>query len=234
MSDVELGKRLKSARNKSNLSQQDMAKKLNITDKTLRNYEKGNNITVDIVRKIAEISKEDFYFLLDEKKHHVYDLESNSNSIIAESECKYNVSMDDMIVVNVYPDVYASAGLGNTLVESNPQKTYMDKTLLQEVFNVRNFDNLDMIKVIGDSMAPIINDGEVLFIERGTHAKNGDTIVAILNDELYVKRLYKDPFGEWIRLESENKEFPHIELNTPQKMSMLNIIGIARSKVKVY
>jgi hypothetical protein len=159
----------------------------------------------------------------------------NECSVVSEPQHTYNdIALQDMIPVNVYPDVYASAGFGNMLEESTHKKTLMDKTLLQEVFNIQNFKSLDMIKVIGDSMAPIINDGEVLFIERGAHAKNGDTVIATLNDELYVKRFRKDPFGEWVRLESENKDFPHIELNTPQKIAMLNIIGIARSKVKVY
>ncbi len=200
-------------------SMQELAKLLCYAETTANNwYNNGFNekVRLKINAKIQEYS-------------------NNTINIVAEPTPKYGeISLDDMVVVNVYPDVYASAGLGNALSESTSHQTLMDKNLLRDVFNVRNFNNLDMIKVIGDSMSPIINDGEVLFIERGAHAKNGDTVIVTLNDELYVKRFFKDPFGEWVRLESENKDFPHIELNSPQKIAMLNIIGIARSKVKVY
>lgn len=64
MSFIELGNRLKSVRMGLNLSQMDFAKKLEITDKTLRNYENGKNITVDFVKKVSDLTNTDFYYLL--------------------------------------------------------------------------------------------------------------------------------------------------------------------------
>jgi len=219
-------------------TQRDLSELANLPFSRVQDIERGK--VKELKAKEIELLQEKFlinsWWLLTGKGEMLLKSDNNSQSgMVCEPSSSYGkLSTKDMVVVNVYPDVYASAGLGNALTDSTSHQTLMDRTLLRDVFNVRNFSNLDMIKVIGDSMAPIINDGEVLFIERGAHAKNGDTVIATLNDELYVKRFRKDPFGEWVRLESENKDFPHIELNTPQKIAMLNIIGIARSKVKVY
>ena len=81
MSFTELGNRLKSAREGLGMSQLNFAEKLNITDKTLRNYEKGNNITVDIVKKISEITNIDFDFLL------------NGNNITVLNDNNYNIDL---------------------------------------------------------------------------------------------------------------------------------------------
>ena len=115
-----------------------------------------------------------------------------------------------------------------------PTKMNFDKEFLREIFNITNFNNLDIIRVIGDSMLPHIKDGEFIFIQKDTQVKNGDTVIANIDGELYVKRYYKIPFEKWIRLESDNKEFPNIEIDTDDKFNSLSIVGIVKSKIKLY
>lgn len=138
------------------------------------------------------------------------------------------------ITVNLYKDVFASAGYGTTNSELVPIKMNFDKEFLREIFNITDFKNLDMIRVIGDSMLPYIKDGEFIFVQKGATPKNGDTVIANIDDELYVKRYYKIPFEKWIRLESDNKEFPNIDIDTDEKINSLSIVGIVKSKIKLY
>ncbi len=63
------------------------------------------------------------------------------------------------ITVNLYKDIYASAGYGTINSELVPTKMNFDKEFLREIFNITDFKNLDIIRVIGDSMLPYIKDG---------------------------------------------------------------------------
>ena len=141
---------------------------------------------------------------------------------------------NDLISVNLYKDVYASAGYGTTNSELVPTKMTFDREFLKEIFNITNFNNLDIIRVIGDSMLPYIKDGEYIFVQKDIQVKNGDTIIANIDGELYVKRYYKIPFEKWIKLESDNPDYPCINLDTNEKLNSFKIIGIVKSKIKLY
>lgn len=152
------------------------------------------------------------------------------------TKSKNLIKEDDksQITVNLYKDIFASAGYGTTNSELVPTKMSFDKEFLREIFNITDFKNLDIIRVIGDSMLPYIKDGEFIFVQKGATPKNGDTVIANIDDELYVKRYYKIPFEKWLRLESDNKEFPNIEIDTDEKFNSLSIVGIVKSKIKLY
>jgi len=140
----------------------------------------------------------------------------------------------DQITINVYKDIYASAGYGTKNSELVPTKMTFDKNFLKEIFNITDCKNLDIIRVIGDSMLPTIKDGEYIFVQKDTPVKNGDTIIANIEDELYIKRYYKIPYEKWIKLESDNPEYPCINIDTSEKLNTLKIIGVVKSKVKLY
>lgn len=146
----------------------------------------------------------------------------------------YDNKGNDTISVNLYKDVYASAGYGTNNSELIPTKMNFDKEFLREIFNITDFKNLDIMRVIGDSMLPYIKDGEYIFVQREAKPKNGDTIIANIDGELYVKRYYKIPFEKWIKLESDNKDYPDINIDTDEKLNSFFIAGIVKSKIKLY
>jgi phage repressor protein C with HTH and peptisase S24 domain len=140
----------------------------------------------------------------------------------------------NLVTINLYEDIQASAGYGANNEDIVPAKLQFDKNFLRQFFNITRFDNLDIIRVVGDSMLPAIKDGEYIIVERCLSARNGDTVIANIDGELYVKRLYKIPLEQWVRLESENDSYPPIELNTPEKLEAFRIVGIVKSKIKLY
>ncbi|MFA9238259.1 MAG: helix-turn-helix transcriptional regulator [Candidatus Paceibacteria bacterium] len=150
------------------------------------------------------------------------------------SKNEHPESTSDLVTINLYEDIQASAGYGANNDDIVPVKLQFDKNFLRQFFNITKFDNLDIIRVIGDSMLPAIKDGEYIIVERGFTARNGDTVIANIDGELYVKRLYKIPLEQWVRLESENDSYPPIELNTPEKLQAFRIVGVVKSKIKLY
>ena len=167
-----------------------------------------------------------------------YELSGDNSSFVKDAfsdrSSMPEIKDTDFVPITVYNDIYASAGTGNGITATNSNITYFDKKFLRDFFNVINFDSLDMIKVIGDSMHPTIQDGELIIIERKTAPKNGDTVIAMIENELYVKKFQKIPYKNWIILESENENYPPIELDNEHKIKDLNILGVVRSKIKIY
>lgn len=142
---------------------------------------------------------------------------------------------NNLVSINLYEEIQASAGYGaNNNDDIVPVKLQFDKNFLRQFFNITKFENLDIIRVVGDSMLPAIKDGEYIIVERCINARNGDTVIANIDGELYVKRLYKIPLEQWVRLESENDSYPPIELNTPEKLQAFRIVGVVKSKIKLY
>ena len=60
-----------------------------------------------------------------------------------------------------------------------------------------------ILKVKGESMINAgIFDGDIIFVEKTNNARNGDTVVALIDDSATVKTFYKE--AGYIRLQPEN------------------------------
>ena len=201
------GTELKKIRESMGVTQPALAEYLGVSVRQIGNFENGKTPIKDLyAEKISS------FFSLDGNKPEI----------------------SDLVTINLYEDIQASAGYGANNDDIVPVKLQFDKNFLRQFFNITKFDNLDIIRVIGDSMLPAIKDGEYIIVERGFTARNGDTVIANIDGELYVKRLYKIPLEQWVRLESENDSYPPIELNTPEKLQAFRIVGVVKSKIKLY
>ena len=70
------------------------------------------------------------------------------------------------------------------------------------------------LKVRGDSMIDAgIFDEDLLAVHRTTQVKNGDIVVARIDDEVTVKRLKRGPDKSRLQLLPENADFQPIEVN---------------------
>lgn len=82
-----------------------------------------------------------------------------------------------------------------------------------------------MLKVQGESMieAGILNE-DMVVVRRQQDANNGDIVVALLEDEATVKRLYKE--SDRVRLQPENSTMEPIYTNQLQVLG--KVIGLVR------
>jgi len=89
---------------------------------------------------------------------------------------------------------------------------------------VRN-DNVFILSVRGDSMIEAgILDGDYILVRQQNTARNGEIVVALLEDEATVKTFYKEK--DHIRLQPEN---PHLEPIIVKDVSILGkVIGVFR------
>lgn len=221
-----LHNRIVEARNKAKLSQEELAKALEIGKRTLADYEKGDTEPkASTLIGIAENCNVDPSWLLTGREE---------GDCLPVAVSAHQEDDENTVALNYYPDIVAAAGYG-AINESNvrPQIMNFDRRFLEEFLNVRRFDSIDLIKVIGDSMEPYIHDGEVVLVERHSDVRNGETVIANVNGHIYVKRYHADPFGRWVKLVSDNHIYGSLELEGDQ-LEYFSIIGIVRAKIKAF
>ena len=84
-----------------------------------------------------------------------------------------------------------------------------------------------MLKVKGDSMINAgILDGDIIIVEQTPTAKNGDIVVALVDDSATVKTFYKE--NGHIRLQPENDSFEPIILSDRQCRILGKVFGVFR------
>jgi len=79
------------------------------------------------------------------------------------------------------------------------------------------------VRVSGDSMLGAgIHCGDLLVVDRSLEAKNGNVVVAVLDGDLTVKRLYKR--DGVIRLMPENPQYQPIEIAEGQSFEIWGVV----------
>jgi DNA polymerase V len=92
---------------------------------------------------------------------------------------------------------------------------------------VEHRESTYFIRVQGQSMSGAgIQDGDLLVVDRALEARDGDIVVALVDHELTLKRLFKR--NGQVRLLPENPCFRPIELADGQELS---VWGVATSVV---
>lgn len=228
---MKFGERLVEARESLGFNQSDFADKIVLAPQSLARYEKNKvKPSVDFLTKLTDMFNINSNWLLTGRGSILID-QLNHLPVAQEKHPEDN---NHTVSLNYYPDIVAAAGYG-AINESNvrPQIMKFDRRFLEEFLNVRRFDKLDVIKVIGDSMEPYIHDGEIVLVERHHEARNGETVIANVNGHIYVKRFHTDPFGKWVKLISENHIYGSLELEG-EELEHFSIIGIVRAKIKAF
>ena len=82
-----------------------------------------------------------------------------------------------------------------------------------------------MLKVKGESMINAgIFDGDNILVQKQSHAKNGDFVVALIDDSVTVKTFYKEK--DYYRLQPENDYMDPIIV--PEVEVLGKVIGLFR------
>jgi len=120
-------------------------------------------------------------------------------------------------------DVEASAGPGaNADGETVTGTVAFDRTWLRRLGGVRA-DDLSIITVTGDSMAPTLIDGDDILIDRGDAAERlRDGLYVLRRDEaLLVKRLALNPANQLVSIRSDNSAYPGWPDCPPQSLAIV-------------
>ncbi|WP_052507344.1 LexA family protein [Desulfonatronovibrio magnus] len=112
----------------------------------------------------------------------------------------------------------------------SPADDYMDKSLDLNAYLVSNKAASFFVRVAGDSMegAGILN-GDILLIDRSLDPAHNKIVVAILNNELTVKKIrYK---GNRVFLIADNPEYQPIEITEHMECAIWGVVAAVIRKL---
>ena len=216
---------LKEKRLEKNMTLEQVGNLIGVGKSTVRKWENGmienmgrdkiillsralNISPLDILEMNTDDGKEDIkdiYLRLNEENQSlVYDF--------AKSKLDEQNTISDNVVsfpTTLNLDAVVSAGTGE----------WQDDNFKEEVEYDGQIPNHDyVVRVNGDSMQPLFEDNQILFIRKTNDVRDGQIIVCTLNNETYVKKIMGN------RLVSLNKKYDDIQINEYDDFSVVGVV----------
>ncbi len=105
----------------------------------------------------------------------------------------------------------------------SPADEYVEKGLDLNAYLVRNKAATYFFRVVGDSMAGAhIHDGDMLVVDRSVEPKHGHIVLAAINNEYTVKRLYT--LDGVVELHAENPAYPPIRFKEHEELQVWGVV----------
>ena len=102
---------------------------------------------------------------------------------------------------------------------------------VDELLPISPGEDTYMLRVVGDSMIDDhITDGDLVLVEKAASAHDGEIVVAIVEGEATLKRLYREAGGV-IRLQPANAAMEPIFVRPPEH---LEVRGVVRGVLRTY
>lgn len=220
----QIAEKIKNARELKGLLQVDLAKLSGVSLDSIKKYESKaqTNITLENLAKIAKVLEVDLnYFSENVPKSNVPKLS------LSQKKMSLSLSPNDknQIQIPVYDEVSASAGFGRVNDEAVSFYASFDKAFLKSYFKLTSFTNLAFVRCEGDSMTPALPTNARLLVQHRTDFKEGQIVLARIDDELFVKRLQKQPS---LKLLSTNPSYEPISLQGKDYELLAVVLGFLK------
>lgn len=216
---------LKEKRLEKNMTLEQVGNLIGVGKSTVRKWENGmiENMGRDkiiLLSRALNISPLDILEMnTDDEKEDIKDIYlrlNKDNQAIVYDFAKSKLDEQNTISDNVVPfpttlnlDAVVSAGTGE----------WQDGTLKEEVEYDGTIPAHDyVVRVNGDSMQPLFEDNQILFIRKTHEVRDGQIIVCALNNETYVKKIMGN------RLVSLNKKYDDIQINEYDDFSVVGVV----------
>lgn len=213
MRKVNVGQRIKERRKALKISADDIAKELGVSRSTIFRYEKGDieklpTQNLAIIAKVLKTTPEELmgWEANSEDITAIYNqLERKRQNKVYKYAEKQLDEQNNVIYLDVHKKIAnvnakVSAGIGVYNFRDEESFPVEVKTLPEK------YDFA--FQVQGDSMEPVFEDGEVIFVEEDPEVLNGQIGVVEINDELFVKKMYIE--NNALRLVSLNKNYKEV------------------------
>ncbi|MDT2771598.1 XRE family transcriptional regulator [Enterococcus pseudoavium] len=211
-----IGNKIKEMRISQGKTQEDLALLLNTTKQSIGRYENGSRrANQDLLFELADIfdcSINDFFPPIETTAS----IESIYNQLDQPRKTKvYNFAEYQLREQNKKPKLfitirgYVSAGTGEWLEDE-----IVDEVSYEGVIPEHDF----AVKVNGDSMLPLFEDGQVIFIKGTSDVRDGQIIVCQVNNEAFVKKLSGN------KLVSLNKKYEDISISDTDDFKIYGVV----------
>ncbi|ADQ04376.1 transcriptional regulator, XRE family [Caldicellulosiruptor owensensis OL] len=216
------GLRIRELREKQGLQQKDVAKKLNISNQALSNYELGKRMpSLEMVKKFADFFNVSTDYLMGLTNSP----NPNQDDDVVKKFLENNPDVrpvGKMIPIPIIGTVRAGSD-GSLACEE-----YLGSELV-EVDTVKDGEYF-FLRVKGDSMYPEIFEGDLVLVRKQPDVESGELAVVIVNgDEGVVKKVIKKENA--IILQSVNPKYEPIVITEGQDFM---VVGKVKRVVRIY
>ncbi|MGK4109686.1 XRE family transcriptional regulator [Enterococcus cecorum] len=216
---------LKEKRLEKNMTLEQVGNLIGVGKSTVRKWENGmiENMGRDkiiLLSRALNISPLDILEMnIDDGKADIKDIYlrlNEENQAIVYDFAKSKLDEQNTISDNIVPfpttlnlDAVVSAGTGE----------WQDGNLKEEVEYDGTIPTHDyVVRVNGDSMQPLFEDNQILFVRKTSEVRDGQIIVCTLNNETYVKKIMGN------RLVSLNKKYKDILINEYDDFKVVGVV----------
>ncbi|EGQ1786170.1 XRE family transcriptional regulator [Staphylococcus pseudintermedius] len=203
----------------SNMSQKKLAELINIKPSTLSDYlNLRSNPSHGVIQRIADVfgvgkSDIDTTYKDENSITSIYDqltpprqkrvLDFANEQLNEQNNKVLHINSHNVISEEVAVYGYASAGTGETLIDGVEFTTQYNG-------NIPNHDFA--LQVNGDSMEPLFEDKEIIFIDKTKQINSGQIGIFVIDGEAYLKKVFINEEG--IRLVSLNSKYPDLHFDS--------------------
>lgn len=172
--------------------------------------------TFGVKRHLEALVKKGFINIESNASRGISMIRKNSDDFVEENWS------DESVFVKIPVLGRVAAGLPINAVENLEGSLVVDPSFLKKS------ENAFALRVRGDSMINAgINDKDLVIVSPNEQAKNGDIIVALINDEATVKKF--EFINNKIRLIAENKAYQPIEVKSQDDFKVVGKVkGVVR------
>jgi len=201
---MKLGERLKKLRKAKNLTQQSLAEKIGVSTQMIVNYE--NEVRGLTIKKLEEIA-----YLL-EVPLYTFFIDNYDDYLLSFNDEKINnIILNETSRIPVISKV--SAGKGVIVEENISFYISIPKNIWKEC---------DFATIVdGDSMSPIIEDGEIVFVHFQNTLENGQIGIFSYKDEIYIKKYKYNVIRNDIELISNNPTYEKIVVKNTEDFKII-------------
>jgi DNA polymerase V len=105
----------------------------------------------------------------------------------------------------------------------SPADDYIESRLDLNEYLIKHKEATFFLRVKGDSMAGAnIHDGSLLIVDRAAEPKHNDIVVAVVNGDLTVKRLYKR--RGVVKLLAANEAYPEMLIKPDSELVVWGVV----------
>ena len=209
-----LGQLLKQRRKELKLSMAKLGKLAGISPTHIMNIEKGSIPANQILILLAKALGLDHRDIL---KRGLKERDPEIWKILQESDKQFEAVNSDFMLSQMIPLIDATqAGEWIDVIDAYQPGQGMDEVAVSSTRR-----DLIALRVKGNSMEPVIRDGQIVVVDPHREAITGDIIIAVKDDKSTIKRFHQVN-RETVILEPLNSAFENIVL----KSGDLRIVGV--------
>ena len=199
-----LNERIKHLRKQRKITQEELAKAINVERSSVGKYETGTTPSMDILIKIANYFEISVDYLLGNTATKDFDISSIPGAIHYKTKKL---------------PILGSVACGKPIFAEEDFNGYIDV--------VEGIKADFCLQAKGDSMINArIYDGDIVFIKKQELVHNGEIAVVLIEDEATLKRVYFYPEKQTLILKPENSNYEDM-IFTNEELEKITILGKA-------